>query len=121
MSRVRVSFDTVVADYQQITRSLGANHDQKLELLYLILAGEAKRYYKDVVEGRVVTFAEAAHLITEKFNPEATQTQTYNELGLMRYKAFVKAGMSEMQALQEVSRLIITKTPFLSLEYRTDR
>lgn len=86
------AFHEVVAGYQQLMRSLVADHDQKMELIYLVLGGEAKSFDDEKVEGQVVTFAEAVDLIGEKFNPEITQTQTYNKLGLLRVNQCVRQG-----------------------------
>ncbi|KAK1862344.1 hypothetical protein I4F81_004918 [Pyropia yezoensis] len=56
-----------------------------------------------------------------KLNPEITQIQTRNELALLRFNAFVKQGMSEMNALKELHKVITKNAPLLPLEYRTDR
>ncbi|KAK1860015.1 hypothetical protein I4F81_002607 [Pyropia yezoensis] len=115
------AFHEYAASYQQVKRASGASHEQKLELMYNVLHGEAKRYYDEQVEGQVATLAEVVHLISEKFNPEITQIQTRNELDLLRFNAFVKQGMSEMNALKELHKFITNNAPLLPLEYRTDR
>lgn len=110
-----------VSKYQQVMRSMGATHDQKLEPMYHILEGEAKRYFDEQVEGQVATFAEAVSLISERFNPEVTQTQTRNELSLLRFNAYVKQGMTEEKSLKEPHTVIAKNAPLLPLEYRADR
>lgn len=115
------AFHEHVATYQQLTRCLGATQEQRLELMFLMLAGEAKRFYDEHVHGCVVTFSEAVQLITEQFNPEITQTQIHNELSLLRWTTYVKQGRTELQAVRELYKIISRKAPLLPLAYRSDR
>lgn len=115
------AFHEHVATYQQLTRCLGATQEQRLELMFLMLAGEAKRFYDEHVHGCVVTFSEAVQLITEQFNPEITQTQTHNELSLLRWNHYVKQGKTELQAIRELYKTVSRKAPLFPLAYRSDR
>eukprot|EP00170_Pyropia_yezoensis_P000826 contig_3790_g828 len=51
------AFHEYVTSYQQVMRTSGASLYQKLELMYHILHGEAKRFYGEQVVGQVATFA----------------------------------------------------------------
>lgn len=106
--------------YLQITRDFSVSNEQKLQFMYNIFDGEAKRYFDDHVDGRVATFSEAVLLMNKQYNSTTRQTAVQNRLSSLRFGKLLKQGMDDKTALQTIYKTITKLAPQLPTNYRDD-
>lgn len=114
------AFHEYVSFYLQVTRDFSLTNDQKLQFMYNIFGGEAKRYFDSHVEGHVATFSEAVLIMNKQYNSATRQTAVQNRLSNLRFGRLTAQGLTEKAALETIYKTITKLAPQLPMNYRDD-
>lgn len=109
-----------VSEYQSMARDYELSPDQRFRFLHNILAGDAKRFYLNNVQGHAATFSEAVSMVEAEYNSQVKQMQVKNRLASHRMSAHVAAGQTEAEALVSTYQLILRLAPQLPVSHRAD-
>lgn len=82
------SWSETLDDYDAVATALKLDEGQKLEYLPLILKGDARRLFKNVVRKESCSFDAAVSAISSKFNTPAQQSRIKNHLMSPRIDKF---------------------------------
>jgi len=88
--------------YDLVTRDFGVSAHQKMPLLHNLLDGEALKFYLDEVMRTTISYDTAGANSEGRLFTAVHQGRAANYLQNLRMSAFIKADMSEADALYKV-------------------
>jgi predicted phage-related endonuclease len=78
------SYTEFISNYQDASKYYELTPTQKLQYIYLLFDGEAKRFYRNYVANTVKTFNEAHARLLEEHNSSTRQNRVKKELSRLR-------------------------------------
>lgn len=109
-----------VQDYLLMARDNHLSVEQRYQYLHYVLAGDAKRFYLNTVQGHDTSFTEAVAMIEAEYNSAAKQMQVKNTLSNHKLSAMVTAGKDIKTALADTYKMIVRLSPLVPQAYRSD-
>lgn len=109
-----------VQDYLLMARDNHLSVEQRYQYLHYVLAGDAKRFYLNTVQGHATTFTEAVAMIEAEYNSTAKQMQVKNTLSNHKLSSMVTAGKDVKTALADTYKMIVRLSPLVPQAYRSD-
>eukprot|EP00170_Pyropia_yezoensis_P001558 contig_6780_g1562 len=94
--------------------------EQRYPYLHYVLAGDAKRFYLNTVQGHATSSTEAVAMIEAEYNSAAKQMQVKNTLSNHKLSAMVSAGKDVKTALADTYKMIVRLSPLVPQAYRSD-
>lgn len=95
-----------VDDYSQVARDYNLSIAQKLQYIYNILRGDAKRVSMGRVEGYASSYQQAVGMINSEYNSPVRQTRVKNYLTSLRLDSFESKGIRTSAALSQIYTII---------------
>lgn len=108
------------AEYMQVARDYNQSNDQRLHDMHNILAGDAKRFLLDRVQGYATTFQQAANMINDEYNSIVPQNRVKNYLSVFHMSSLVAEGKSETAALAHTYKMITKLAPQVPRSHQGD-
>jgi hypothetical protein len=97
-------------NYLDAAKQYRLNEGQKLEFFIEIFTGEAKRHYRNYVDGIADTFAEANRMMQAEFSSKTRQNRVKKQLDALRVSKLVAKGKPIAEALEFVREEITKKS-----------
>jgi hypothetical protein len=97
-------------NYLDAAKQYRLNEGQKLAFFIEIFTGEAKRHYRNYVDGIADTFAEANRMMHAEFSSKTRQNRVKNQLDALRVSKLVAKGKPIAETLEFVREEITKKS-----------
>lgn len=95
------SFTECVDEYKAVSNALRLTPEKKLQFIPIILKGDARRFYKDMLRKHATSYENTMNLITAKFNiPEKQRIKKF--LNSLRLQKFVTKDGAPQDAFTEL-------------------
>lgn len=101
-----------ISNYREACRDYELTLDQRLAFLHHLFGGDAKRFFRERVEGRATSYAEAVAMMQSEFNSLTRQNRIRKHLQTLRLNHIVKEkNISTTKALEELRDEITRLAP----------
>lgn len=114
------SWSESVEEYDSVYRELRLNPEQKHEFLPIILKGDARRFFKDVIREKAQKYEDVVRIITAKLNTLALQSRIKNYLNSLRSDRFMSKDVATPDAFKKLVAEIERFFPQVPPSFRCD-
>ena len=114
------SFKDALDSYSRLAREQDLDREQKTDLFYKCLDGNALKFYRDHVESKYADYGSRMAVMTEKYSSKCLQDGNKAKLETLRLENVCKTfKLGAMEALEKIYEIISTSEEDLPTEYRS--